>query len=267
LKALGYTAVALVALAIANGSGRAAQAVAEPTGEVTGRVTDATSGDPIPAAFVNLLVGATPEDPTGLGWLAEADANGVYLLEDVPPGSALLSVTATGYAPFEMFVTVLASDVIEIDVEMNAVSLGAVTGTVTDVVTGDPIPDAFINLLVGATPEDPSGPSISLGESDLNGVYLIEELDPGPALITIDATGYARFEMFIDVPVGATLTVDAAMVLVSATTTTTSGSETLPFTGTSSSIPAVALAFLAVGGMLLVAPRMSSRDGSEGGEY
>jgi hypothetical protein len=265
LKALGYFAVVLVALPIATGSGRAALAVAEPTGEVTGTVTDATSGAPIPEAFVNLFVGATPEDPTGLLWLAEADANGVYLLEDVPPGSALLSVTATGYAPFEMFVTVLASDVIEIDVEMNPVSLGAVTGTVTDAVTGDPIPDAFINVLVGATPEDPSGPSISLGESDLNGVYLIEDLEPGPALVTIDATGYVPYETFIDIPVGATLTVDAAMVLVSATTTTTSGS--LPFTGMSSSITAMALSLLAVGGMLLATTRMFSRGGSEGGEF
>jgi outer membrane receptor protein involved in Fe transport len=60
------------------------------TGKISGKVTDAKTGEGIPSAVVT-VVGTT------LG--AAADANGAYVIVNVPPGTYTVSVSYIGYQP------------------------------------------------------------------------------------------------------------------------------------------------------------------------
>ncbi len=74
-----------------------AQATAQPTGAITGTVTEASHAQPLPSATVSIPA-------LGIGVLTNSD--GRYLLTSVPAGTHTLEVTLIGYAPGVATVTV-----------------------------------------------------------------------------------------------------------------------------------------------------------------
>lgn len=102
----------------------AAPAFAQQTGQVTGRVTSASTGEPIVGAQIVV-------QGTGIGTLT--NARGQYLLLSVPTGSQTIQVTRLGYATESQVVTVTAGQAATANFELNteAISLDAVVVTGT----------------------------------------------------------------------------------------------------------------------------------------
>ncbi len=79
------------------------------TGEVVGQVIDAATGDPIEGATV--VSGGSTSDVT--------DANGEYVLDNVPAGLAIVEVTREGYEPLTQSVTLIEEDAAQLDFELS----------------------------------------------------------------------------------------------------------------------------------------------------
>ncbi|MBA3969363.1 MAG: SusC/RagA family TonB-linked outer membrane protein [Gemmatimonadetes bacterium] len=86
-------------------------ATAQTTGAITGRVTDATTGQPVAAAQVR-IVGSS------LG--AQTNTEGVYTLRGVTPGAATVRVLTVGYAERTQPVTVAAGQTATLNFALQA---------------------------------------------------------------------------------------------------------------------------------------------------
>ncbi|UCC25336.1 MAG: carboxypeptidase-like regulatory domain-containing protein, partial [Gemmatimonadales bacterium] len=99
-------------------------ALSAQTGNVTGRVVDATTGQPVNGAQVSIV-------GTSQGSLS--NANGRYVITRVPTGTVTVQVVSVGYATETMDVTVASGQTAVADFELNvsAVALDeiVVTGT------------------------------------------------------------------------------------------------------------------------------------------
>jgi uncharacterized membrane protein len=80
-------------------------AYAGTTGKLTGKVTDADTGEPVIGA--NILI-----DGTYMG--AAADVNGEYVINNIPPGEYTVSISAVGYQK-----TIVEKVLIKIDLTTN----------------------------------------------------------------------------------------------------------------------------------------------------
>ena len=95
-------------------------------GEVTGRVTDKTSGQAIAGAQA-AVVGTTLRAVTG--------QDGRYRLVNVPPGAATIRIAFIGYGSVTQTVTVTAGTSVEVDAALAQVAVGLDAVVVT--ATGD----------------------------------------------------------------------------------------------------------------------------------
>ena len=99
---------------------------AQQAGTVTGTITDADTGDPLPGA--NIILAQTNEagdvvnTTDGLG--AAAGVNGGYTITDVPEGDYALRATYIGYQSFEQNVTVTGGETVTVDVSMALDAIG-----------------------------------------------------------------------------------------------------------------------------------------------
>ena len=93
-------------------------------GTITGRVTDAASGRPVPSAQVRVV---------GSNQVALTNESGAYTLRGVAPGTATVRVLVIGYAERTQQVTVTAgqSATLDIAVAASAISLAPVVVTAT----------------------------------------------------------------------------------------------------------------------------------------
>ncbi len=82
---------------------------AQPKGRITGRVTDANTGDFLPGANVFLK---------GTSYGAASDRAGKYRIESVPPGTFTLTVSYLGYEEFSTEITATAGSTVEQDVAL-----------------------------------------------------------------------------------------------------------------------------------------------------
>jgi TonB-linked SusC/RagA family outer membrane protein len=110
-------ACALAALVCAAGA-----AAAQQPGTITGRVTDATTGRPVPSAQVR-VVGSNTSALTG-----EA---GTYTLRNVPAGPATVRVLVIGYAERSQPVTVQAGESATLNFQLQASAVGLAPVVVT----------------------------------------------------------------------------------------------------------------------------------------
>lgn len=91
------------------------------TGKVAGKVTEATSGDPLIGANVNIT-------STYLG--GATDVNGHYTILNIPPGTYDLNVTMIGYRPVvikEVRVEIDLTTTIDVEMEVEAIEGQTVT--------------------------------------------------------------------------------------------------------------------------------------------
>jgi hypothetical protein len=84
------------------------------------------------------------------------------------------------------------------------VQTGVVTGTVTSP-DGATVPGATVSML------SPSLQGMKSAESDVNGVYVVRGLPPGPYVVTFELSGMGTVKKEATVGVGQTVTVDASL--------------------------------------------------------
>ncbi|MEY7849037.1 right-handed parallel beta-helix repeat-containing protein [Natrarchaeobius sp. A-rgal3] len=157
------------------------------TGAITGTVTDADSEDSLEGATVVVT------DDTGVIETAETDENGEYELV-VPAGTYDLTVSADGYVEAEETdLEVTEGGVMTTDVSLH-VGEASISGTVVDAETGDPVPDAELEVVeqvdVGQPDPAPDGFTTTLS-TDANGEFELEA-PPGVYEITVETLGYAN---------------------------------------------------------------------------
>ncbi|MEM6397117.1 MAG: choice-of-anchor B family protein [Bacteroidota bacterium] len=107
-------------------------------GRISGLVTDASSGDPINGAQVQLAT------PAGVSDLSQAD--GSYALGSAEFGTFVLSCTSAGYEDFSITLTLDSGDQLDQPIELVPLSSFSVSGRVVEASIGAPIDDAEVRI-------------------------------------------------------------------------------------------------------------------------
>jgi len=146
----------------------------EPTGVVTGRISDEETGLPLAAEI------AFPYEESLQGVVSDSES-GLYKLQ-LPVGIHRLRVSKDGYSSTEFPLEIPEGRTIlkDITLEKKHVAKGIVTGKVSDASTGEAL-GAIIRF---------SGTNLPPTASDLQtGIYRTE-VPPGTYVITVEAQGY-----------------------------------------------------------------------------
>ncbi|KYK22302.1 hypothetical protein AYK25_02565 [Thermoplasmatales archaeon SM1-50] len=199
----GYSSTYLGATAVANTDVTVDIALCHAT--ITGKVIDATTGEPIVGADLyawSYIQSNIPFYIYSQTWIREftTDDQGVYTLPNLPLGydnePRLYNVraSASGYWPQTKTGTIFCGGIITIDFAGPEIAFGSVTGTVTDCVTGEPIEGAFVGSTFGV-----------IAYTDEDGVYTLTDIELGPGgssrtgNVTVEAEGYVSQTMSVEV--------------------------------------------------------------------
>jgi hypothetical protein len=166
------------------------------TSGISGAVTDAASGLPIPGAAVDY------EGATGSG-ATSTDANGKYTLSGVPPGIYTVTVSATGYAMQTSSPVTVVTGAITTSTSFALIATtGTISGTALDTQTpGEPVATATVSY------SGPNGTGSTTSINVLTGVYSLPEVPAGTYTITSTAAGYTtQMSSGIVVTAGAIIT-------------------------------------------------------------
>ena len=174
----------------------------KPEARIDGRLSYAETGAPVKTATVRLR----GVYPTTAGAHANVDANGNYLLKNIPPGTynLYLSEGPEGW-------TAVAKENIQVNegqtvsnIDLTLVRGGFITAQVTDRDTDEPIANSYVSFI-------PSGALGHGGRTDETGIYRFYAA-PGRVLVSISAPpGYldiGHIQKHVDVVEAETVAVD-----------------------------------------------------------
>lgn len=161
---------------------------AAPTGNVTGKVTDSATGNPVEDALV--YIGATE---------SRTISSGRYILTGIATGSRTITVEKTGYDTLIDSVDVTAGTTTFHVLLAPVPSSGAIRGTVTDAITGNPVRDAVVKA------QDAETATGDGGEYELTG------LEEGDCEVTVSKPGYTDSAATISVKNGETVIQNLAL--------------------------------------------------------
>ncbi|MBH0156312.1 carboxypeptidase regulatory-like domain-containing protein [Fictibacillus sp. 5RED26] len=137
-------------------------------------------GTPIANGTVSLL--DVNETPIGNG---TTDADGNYTLSNIPAGSYAVVIRAGGYANATGNVAVApGQDITALNFELVTIR-GSISGTVSDLISGAPIPGAAILV------RDSLGILVRFSTTDQFGNFLLRNFVPGSYAVTSSAQNYS----------------------------------------------------------------------------
>ena len=114
-------------------------------GTISGRISEAVTGNSIAGASVHLLSGST------LVAVTLTDVNGHYAFNAIPPGTYTLRVSATNYQTLmDSIVVVNAQNTIANEVLQPLP--GSLAGHVVDLLTQQPLANVIVAVFAGNTP-------------------------------------------------------------------------------------------------------------------
>jgi 5-hydroxyisourate hydrolase-like protein (transthyretin family) len=169
------------------------------TGELSGFVLDAITGEPIYGAKVSLKVPfkcMSDEDIDVSGnYQTKTDDEGAYLISEIPIGEFNVIASAKGYESTSGEAIISFGDMTSLDFELFPCEYaysGSISGMVLDKETRDPISDAKIFVkVVQFTPG--CGSPMHKEISGEDGSYSIENLPEGTHKIVVMAKGYMKY--------------------------------------------------------------------------
>jgi protocatechuate 3,4-dioxygenase beta subunit len=209
-------------------------------GTIVGRVTNAETSEPLAGAAVYYVpirtvspTGAEPGSSAPSLWPPHAwtDENGLYMIEDLPPGDYALTAYKDGFYPGRRISSVVSGETTEANFALRPYAPpqpGAIVGQATNARTGEPIAGAYI-FYAPLTPEggapawtdhldpavggsfDPGALGVPYVRTNQEGRYEIPELRPGTYLLTALHLEYYPGARIAQVPEGATVAVDFAL--------------------------------------------------------
>lgn len=162
-------------------------------GSVAGQITDATSGDPLVGAVVQLSLGGE------LLATAVTDSNGNYLIENIAPGSYGIRANFANYGSDFVGVTLLPNQTQVVNLALSADS-GTIEGTVRTTAL-DPIPGASVQILHNNVPIAPL-------LTDSNGAFEFSMLIPNVYTVSAKADGFQTAVLGATVPLSGTVMLD-----------------------------------------------------------
>ena len=163
-------------------------------GTISGTVTDSSTTDPIPNAIVAVFQNFT------LITFISTDVNGDYTIPDLAPGTYTVLANADAFRIAFSSDTVSSSSTTTVDFALDS-DPGAISGTVLDECTGNPIPGA----IAIATQ---SGTLFGFGVTDPNGIYTISNLAPGSYTVTLRKANFVTSSAPATVTAGVTTAVN-----------------------------------------------------------
>jgi hypothetical protein len=171
-------------------------------GVISGRVTDATSGLPIPSAVVSIT------DALNIAHNTTTGASGDYIIDNVAAGAFSGTVTKTGYSTGTIQGTASNGQATTVNVSLAAyVSNGSIRGTVTDASTGLPISSASVSVTDSTS-------VVHSASTLIDGTYTIADIPPGGFNGTINKGGYSSAVIYGTAVSGQATVADAALTPV-----------------------------------------------------
>ncbi|MED1864392.1 carboxypeptidase regulatory-like domain-containing protein [Fictibacillus nanhaiensis] len=147
---------------------------------ITGSVTDSATGNPISGTAVSV----TLTNNTGM-FVAKQypGTDGTFLFDSIAPGIYLLNVNAVNYGNEVITITVpVTGSNISVSLTQNS---GAVTGYVTNQLSGEPLSNAIILVTSSGKPLDRKGVSDSFGQ------FTFANLSPDTYRAIVSADGFS----------------------------------------------------------------------------
>lgn len=135
------------------------------TGHVWEARSDSTNSIPIAGAEIRLIGFGANRD--SLEYRTTTDADGKYIIENIPPGIGTVYVTATGYLPKSANLLALSSGVTTLDFYLppeQFIPRGAISGKVFFEATGLPVSGVIIHVLSVQGAHGATAVTDSLGE-------------------------------------------------------------------------------------------------------
>lgn len=171
-----------------------------PTGTVRGTVRNAANNQPIAGA--SILVGI----PFGaVFYSAFTDANGNYVLNDIPAGRLTIYAGADGFTAAQATTTVVANATTTQDFALTPEGGGATTGTITGVVR-----NAANNQPVSGVVITVAGTNLST-TSGADGSYTLSNVPAGAQTLNASKSGFRSATVQVTVTAGQTVTQDIAL--------------------------------------------------------
>lgn len=159
---------------------------------ISGKVTDQKSGEPLAKAFV------TADMLDGRKLSARTDSSGLYLFDKLSAGRYEVSAFAFGHF-LQVYPETLSvepgDNLTAINFALKTMPTGAISGRVTDLVTGNPIFKARVFV------HNAEGCEKALAFSDSAGNYFIDKLQAGSYRASAFARGYKpqKYPVLIEV--------------------------------------------------------------------
>ncbi|MEW4288285.1 carboxypeptidase regulatory-like domain-containing protein [Rossellomorea marisflavi] len=202
----------------ATGYGAEARTVALPAGatvtvnvgliaesaSIQGTVRDAVTGLPIPAALVQVFTIGTTIPIASV----QTDQQGRYVISGLLPEEYRVVYSAPTYQSETFILFFNPGETKTVDAELTKLP-SRIIGVVTDIVTGLPIPNATVILLLEGTEI-----IVASTNTDQDGNYSLNGLSPGNYNLRFEATGYLTETLSIQLGVAETLTVDESLRLL-----------------------------------------------------
>ena len=163
------------ALPLLHGDLGAAFGTPQTPGAISGTVTDSVTSQPVAGATVSDGAGSTPTDATGK-----------YTLTNVVPGTYTITTSASGYTTQSATAVGVSPGATTTENVALVPQPGSITGTVTDVVTGQPVAGATVSY---------AGPKSTTGSATTatNGTYSFTSLPEGGYSVSASANGYVSW--------------------------------------------------------------------------
>lgn len=168
-------------------------------GAVTGYVTNQLSGEPISNAIVLITSSGKPLDVKGV-----TDSYGQFTFSNLSPDTYRAVVNADGFSTQSATFSVLPDQTTSLSFILTP-EPGILMGTVTDPITGNPIPQVTIQVRYLT----PTGPVIASTLTDEQGNYMTQGVYSGPyTVVAFTNDGYGSSSASVFVPPNDTRVVD-----------------------------------------------------------
>lgn len=201
-SAVNYQTAAKGAVINSNSTTTVNFILAADPGSITGKVTNAQSGDPISGANVQVSI----LDSSGVVVASIlTDSQGDYAVNGLAPGGYTVQVSAPDFQTNSTTVQVQSNQTSTANVEL-VPNPGAITGSVVNSVGGAPIPGAVVNIV------NSSGILISTALTNQDGIFMAEGLAPDTYTVLAFADNFQNGSIGAVVVSGLTTPVSVGLV-------------------------------------------------------
>lgn len=198
-SAPGFTASTVPVDVVANEAVPVTVTLNPSPSTLTGRVVNRSNGQGIPGAFVTVT---TPE---GIFLAREVSGdNGSFTILRLPPNSVVASTTAENFGS-DAVTAFLSPDTTTTITLALSPNPGSLTGFVTNLQSGNPIPGSVV-IVSTAT-----GAEVTNVVSDVFGQYLASGLDPGTYRAVVSAEDFAKETASFTISAGQTTVLSFAL--------------------------------------------------------